>query len=32
MNRRTKDDGSSALKKGFDAIARQSWFEAEELF
>jgi tetratricopeptide (TPR) repeat protein len=32
VNRRTKDDGSSALKKGFDAIARQSWFEAEELF
>ena len=32
VNRRTNDDGSSALQKGFDAIARQNWFEAEEVF
>ena len=32
VNRRTNDDGSSALQKGFDAIARQNWFVAEEVF
>lgn len=32
VNRRAKDDGSSALNRGFDAIARQSWFEAEDIF
>jgi tetratricopeptide (TPR) repeat protein len=32
VNRRSNDDDGSALKKGFDAIARQSWFEAEDVF